>query len=109
MRLALIAGRLTHIATTTACRIHVLRMLWLELCFILMLIIVKLLHWHRRLLVSLLTLELATSTLVIEVVILVITILPSMMLMRHLVAARRWRVELWRMVHVTLVVIVTAT
>lgn len=83
MLLALIAGRLAHIATTTASRIYVLRVLWLEWCFILMLFIVKLLHWHWRLLISLLALEVATTALVVEVVltILVITILPSMMLM----------------------------
>ena len=113
MLLALIAGRLTHIITTTASRIHVLRVLWLEWCFILVLFIVKLLnwHWHWRLLISLLAFEVATTALVVEVVltILVITILPSMILMRHLVATCRWRIELRRLVHVTLMVIVTST
>ena len=111
MLLVLIAGRLTHIITTTASRIHVLRVLWLEWCFILVLFIVKLLHWHWRLLISLLAFEVATTALVVEVVltILVITILPSMMLMRHLVATCRWRIELRRLVHLTLMVIVTST
>ena len=111
MLLVLIAGRLTHIITTTASRIHVLRVLWLEWCFILVLFIVKLLHWHWRLLISLLAFEVATTALVVEVVltILVITILPSMMLMRYLVATCRWRIELRRLVHLTLMVIVTST
>ena len=111
MLLALMAGRLTHIITTTASRIHVLRVLWLEWCFILVLFIVKLLHWHWRLLISLLAFEVATTALVVEVVltILVITILPSMMLMRHLVATCRWRIELRRLVHLSLMVIVTST
>lgn len=46
MLLALIAGWLAHIATTTASRFYVLRVLRLEWCIILMLFIVKLLHWH---------------------------------------------------------------
>lgn len=52
-----------------------------------------------------------TTALVVEVVliILVITILPSMMLMRHLVATCMWRVELRRLIHANLMVIVTTT
>ena len=48
-----------------------------------MLITVKLLHWHWRLLISLLAPKLATATLAVEIAltILEITILPSMVLM----------------------------